>query len=369
MGSSPVSPTETAPLAVEVRPYASRMSEAMAGGGVYDRQSAYQMRGATSHAALVADAARRVRPSSERDEVVIVDFGCAQGRVSNVLIKDAIEEIRRHHREIPVCVYHNDLLVNDWSGLFERLRGDDSYLQVAGGPITPLVSAVSFYEPVTPRGIVDLGMSFASVQWLSASGPAGTGSALYFDQLEDEPRRSMAAQAHADWTTFLERRVDELAPGGRLVLDMMGVDDTGVAAGHDAWRLVRAIAEDLVAEGAIDAHRLDAYVFPVYERTIDEVQRPFAEEVGTRARLEHCAIADVANPAADRFEEDGDASAFARDFVGFFRAFSEPSLRAALAPRDGALDELYRRLEDRIRADATDFTFVVHALAAVISRA
>jgi hypothetical protein len=342
----------------------------MAGSGVYDRHSAYQMRGATSHAALVGEAARQVEPGSDRAEIVIVDYGCAQGRVSSVLIKDAIEEIRREHREIPVCVYHNDLLVNDWSGLFERLRGEDSYLDVAGGSITPLVSATSFFEPVTPRGIVDLGMSFAAIQWLSEPGPAGTGSALYFDQLEGEARRSMAAQAHTDWTRFLERRADELASGGRLVLDMMGRNDTGVAAGHDAWHLVRAIAEDLVAEGAIAAERLDAYVFPVYERTIDEVQRPFSEEdVGRRLRLEHIAIADVTNPASDRFERDGNADAFARDFAGFFRAFSEPSLRKAIAPEGDAIDELYRRLEDHIRADAANFAFVIHALSAVISRA
>jgi SAM dependent carboxyl methyltransferase len=355
--------------AVEQGVYRDRVSEAMAGGGVYDRHSAYQMRGATSHAELVADVARRVEPDADRAEIVIVDYGCAQGRVSNVLIKEAIEEIRREHRDVPVCVYHNDVLVNDWSGLFDRLRGEDSYLGVVGGPITPLVSATSFYGPVAPRGIVDLGMSFASVQWLSESGPAGTGSALYFDQLEGEERRSMAARAHADWTRFLERRADELAPGGRLVLDMMGIDDTGVAAGHDAWQLVRLVAEDMAEEGTIDAGRLDAYVFPVYERTIEEVQRPFDEELGRRLRLEQVAIADVANPASDRFEHDGDADAFARDFVGFFRAFSEPSLRDAIDPDGDAIDELYRRLEDRIRADANHFAFVIHALSAVISPA
>jgi gibberellin A4 carboxyl methyltransferase len=290
--------------------------------------------------------------------------------VSSVVIKAAIEEIRRQHAEVPICVYHNDLLVNDWSGLFERLRGGDSYLDVPGGSITPLVSATSFFEPVTPRGIVSLGLSFASVQWLSEPGPAGTGSALYFDQLDGTGRHSMAAQAHADWTRFLERRAHELAPGGRLVLDMMGCNDTGVAAGHDAWRLVRGIAEDMVADDQIDAERLDAYVFPVYERTIEEVRRPFVEEgVGRRLRLEHVAIADVTNPASDRFAQDGDADAFARDFVAFFRAFSEPSLRNAIAPEGDVIDELYRRLEEEIRADAAGFAFVIHALSAVISRA
>jgi hypothetical protein len=114
---------------------------------------------------------------------------------------------------------------------------------------------------------------------------------------------------------------------------------------------------------------LDAYVFPVYERTIEEVRRPFDEELGSRLHLEQVGIADVTNPARERFEQDGDARAFARDFVGFFRAFSEPSLRVALAPEGDAIDELYRRLEDQIRADASTFTFVIHSLAVVISRA
>jgi hypothetical protein len=33
---------------------------------------------------------------------------------------------------------------------------------------------------------------------------------------------------------------------------MMGVGDDGVAAGHDAWQLARAVAEELVDEGALD---------------------------------------------------------------------------------------------------------------------
>jgi hypothetical protein len=342
------------------------MSQAMTGEGDYDRHSAYQMRGAATHTELVASAAERIDPEPARGSVVFADYGCAQGRVSNALIRVAVEHTRAGHPDVPICVYHNDLLANDWATLFAHLREGTSYLGVAGGPITPLVSATSFYEPVTPRGVVDLGMSFAAVQWLAAPGPPGSGSALYFDQLEGRARAAMAAQAHADWTRFLERRADELAPGGRLVVDMMGVSEDG-AAGHDAWCHVRSIAEELVDEGALDADRLDAYVIPIYERTVEEVRRPFDEAIGQRLALEGLSIADTQNPASDRFRKEGDAAAFARDFVGFFRAFSEPSLREAIDPRGGTVDELYRRLEARLTAGADEFSFVIHLVTAVIA--
>jgi hypothetical protein len=340
----------------------------MEGGGVYEHHSDYQMRGGLLHADLIASAAGEIVPDERRGSVVLVDYGCAQGRVSNPLIRTAIERVRGTHPDVPVQVYHNDLLTNDWASLFDRLRSEDAYLSVAGGPITPLISATSFYEPVAPRGIVDLGLSFAAIQWLSAPGPRGCGSALYFDQLEDGPRAEMARQAHADWTGFLERRADELAPGGRLVLDMMGVSETGTAAGHQAWQLVRGICEEMQREGLLDAARLDDYLLPVYERSADEVRRPFGEAIGARLRLEHLALVPVPSPFTDRYRADGDAGALAAGFVGFFRAFSEPSLRDGLGLEDGAVEELYCRLATRIEAAAAGFVFDVHALTLVISR-
>jgi hypothetical protein len=311
--------------------------------------------------------AGEIDPDEARGSVVIVDYGCAQGRVSNTLIGLAGERVRRSWPEAPIYVYHNDLLSNDWEGLFERLRGGDSYLQIAGGPITPLVSATSFYEPVTPPHLVDLGISFAAAQWLASPGPAGSGTALYFDQLDGDARAEMAAQAHRDWTRFLELRADELAPGGRLIINMMAVPEGGSAAGHDLWREVRAICAELADEGEFDARRLDAYVVPVYERSTAEVSRPFDEEIGRRLRLESLELRAVANPIAERFRRDGDADAFGRDFTAFFRAWSEPSLEQALAPSGGGLDRLYRRLEVRLRETVADFRFEVHAATALIA--
>jgi hypothetical protein len=342
------------------------MSRAMAPGGVYDHHSDYQMRGALSEADLTGDIAGTIVPDPDRGSVVIVDYGCAQGRVTNALLHLAVERIRNNAGDVPIDVYHNDLLTNDWATLLERLSGDASYLRIPGGPITPLISATSFYRPVTPRHIVDLGISFAAAQWLAAPGPSGTGTALYFDQLEGAAAGEMTKQANADLTRFLELRADELAPGGRLIINMMGIPEGGIAAGHYLWEHVRAICEAMIDEGRLDKTRVDAYVLPVYERTAAEVRKPFAEAIGQRLILENLDIVPVPNPAKEQYRKDGDAKAFARDFTGFFRAWSEPSLQEALMP-GGGIDELYRRLESRLSDDADGFEFEVHAATALVA--
>jgi len=249
----------------------------MVSGGVYDHHSDYQLRGAISEIELVESLAAKLAVGEELDGAVIADYGCAQGRVTNLLIGHAIERIRADHLEAALTVLHNDLLSNDWTTFLKHLSASDSYLSIPGGPITPLISAISFYEPVAPPHIVDLGLSFAAAQWLASPGPADAGTALYFDQLDGAARERMADQAHADWTTFLRRRADELAAGGRLVINLMGVPDGGTAAGHDAWEMVRAICVELAGEGLLDPADLARYVIPIYERTEEEVRRPFAE--------------------------------------------------------------------------------------------
>jgi SAM dependent carboxyl methyltransferase len=72
----------------------------------------------------------------------------------------------------------------------------------------------------------------------------------------------MAAQADHDWTRFLERRADELAPGGQLVVNLMAVPDGGRAAGKDIWEMTRAISVEMADEGLIDGKRLEAVRHP-----------------------------------------------------------------------------------------------------------
>lgn len=344
------------------------MTQGMSAHGVYDRHSDYQMAGGVSHLGLVSAAAKRLAQEVSGDSFFIADYGSAQGRVSNPLIAAATQQIRQVQPDIPIFVCHNDVVTNDWKTLFDRLGAADSYPAMTAGTVVPMASATSFYEPVTPMGQVDLGLSFAAIQWLREPGLPGSGTALYYDQLEPDLRELLAHRAHSDWTRFLSLRADELAPGGVMVLDMMGVDSHGVAAGGRAWRHLSDIAAEMADDGRISSDLLEGYVFPVYERTMDELLRPFYEEVGDRLRLQHSELHAVPDPIGDRYAEDGDAARFAEDSVGFIKAFSEPSLVAALDPDGQAIGEMFELLQDRIEANPDDFEFKVHALTAVVAR-
>ena len=98
------------------------MPEPMASGGVYDHHSDYQMRGAMSQAELVESIAAGLAPAGDRGGLVIADYGCAQGRVTNMLIRRAVEKIRERHPDTPLSVFHNDLLSNDWATFLGHLR-------------------------------------------------------------------------------------------------------------------------------------------------------------------------------------------------------------------------------------------------------
>jgi hypothetical protein len=95
------------------------------------------------------------------------------------------------------------------------------------------------------------------------------------------------------------------------VLDMMGVSKAGTAARHQAWQLVRGICEEMQREGLLDGARLEDYLLPVYERSADEVRRPFGEAIGACLRLERLALVPVPSPFTERYRADGDAGALA----------------------------------------------------------
>jgi hypothetical protein len=72
-------------------------------------------------------------------------------------------------------------------------------------------------------------------------------------------------QAADDWITFLLARAADLAPGGRLVVQMVGTDPTIAppGAGVTGRKLMLAMAEgadELVAGGVLDRETVDRYV-------------------------------------------------------------------------------------------------------------
>jgi hypothetical protein len=56
-------------------------------------------------------------------------------------------------------------------------------------------------------------------------------------------------------------------------------------------------------------------------------------------------------PFLERFRQTGDARAYAAEYVGFLRAFSEPVLAAGLDADPATMDVLYNRAVERLVAE------------------
>src|SRR3546814_8004128 len=93
----------------------------MQGGGFYNRNSTLQAANLTSALPLLEDAARSIAVDGDRP-LVIVDYGCSQGRNSMAPMRAAIEALRvRTGEDRAVEVVHTDLPSNDFTSLFTTL--------------------------------------------------------------------------------------------------------------------------------------------------------------------------------------------------------------------------------------------------------
>jgi hypothetical protein len=90
-----------------------------------------------------------------------------------------------------------------------------------------------------------------------------------------------------------------------------------------------ATLEQMTSGGTLHADELARMLVPIYDRTLEELQAPFADpELGLEleeARLDH-----VADPIWEAYCAGGDPNALAEGYCGFVRAAFGPTLVAAM---------------------------------------
>jgi hypothetical protein len=305
--------------------------------------------------AAEAAALERARP------VTIADYGSSQGRNSLAPMRNAVQALRGRLGPGPaISVVHTDLPSNDFAALFTTLEADPrSYLRGAEG-VFAYAAGRSFYERLFPASQVTLGWSSIAVHWLSAV-PCPLGEHIFSPLGSAEERAAYAARAAQDWKRFLKHRLEELSPGGQLVVVGSGADDRGFSGAEGLMNLANGVLHEMVADGALRREEYERMSVPTYYRTRDEFLAPLQDPSAPATKrasdcfvLHECEEMDLADPLWEQYEQSGDVAAYAASASAFLRAFSEPSLFGAIASERSAenvttlADDFYARVREEI---------------------
>ncbi|HEX2507964.1 MAG TPA: hypothetical protein VHK23_06555 [Miltoncostaeaceae bacterium] len=331
----------------------------MEGGGYYAAHSDPQRGSAAPALPMLERAAAEAALPPPGAPLVVADMGAAQGRNELEPLSLAVRGLAaRRSPGTPISSSIPTLPGNDFGSLFALVEGDPgSYLREAGD-VYPYVAGRSFYGRLFPDDHLTLGWTAIAVHWLSGV-PAALPGTVYSEFATGGVAEAFRERARRDWLAFLSCRARELRPGGELVVVGGAAAPDGSSGAAPLLGTLSAEARAMVDAGELSAAELARMTVPTWNRTPDEFAEPFREGAVALELVEL-----EASQLPDRFlaalERDGDREAFAAAVTGFVRAFTEPSLLAALDPgRDPAErrrigDELYERVRARAAARPED---------------
>lgn len=320
----------------------------------YTASSRLQASGLPRGIELFSRAAQNVPLPEAPQPIGIADYGAATGYNSLLPIASAVGVLRGRARpDQPILVTHTDLPGNDFTALFTTVTEDpDSYLSTDPATFAAAVGR-SFYQQILPSESIALGWSSWATHWLSRV-PAPVADHIHVAYTaDDRTRRAYARQAALDWHDFVAFRGRELAPGGRLVVLTLGLDEAGQPGFGAVMQALLTGLRGLVAEGILGAHELDRMVIPTVGRSESDCVAPFAPSGRfERLSVEHVEVFNAEDLFWRRYLVDRDADRFGAAWAGFARAAIFPTLAAGLDggtedPRAGVFVE---RLESALAA-------------------
>jgi len=215
------------------------MATVMKGGNFYNQNSEVQRRGISHAESLIQNAvdqmlesllkpiittttttSQSISNSSFPKVLNVGDLGCSQGANSMAPVNQIIQQIRQHQMlsSIPICVYHEDQIFNDFNSLFEVLNQEDNYPQKFHNVFT-YVQGRSFYQRLFPPKTMNIIFSFMALHWMSTVPPVKKVSLFCgSNDFDAEDNAVWSKVGQNDFSTFLNHRHEELVTGGKLVL-------------------------------------------------------------------------------------------------------------------------------------------------------
>ncbi|MEQ8782746.1 MAG: hypothetical protein RIE06_24005 [Roseibium album] len=351
----------------------------MTGHGFYDGNSQTQWN-AIAAVLPTLDKAVAALPLPDNGVITLADYGCSEGRNSIAAMERALKTLLPR-TPLPVQTVHSDLPTNDFSTLFLNLRPSG---QSVFGTDRIFSSAVggSMYDQLRPACSVHLATTFNAIGFLSRRPvdempgyifPNGPSTERNNGYVSPEDRRAFANQAKQDVEAFLKARARELVPGGKLLVQVFGATDTACTS-DGIYDLLNDAVVAFVETGEISKDTYDRYYQPVYMRHLDELTEPVSDprfESSGLFTIDDARDYEITVPFVERYKEDGDIERFARDYVNFFRAFTEAVLLHALPSGPGSqdlVDRIYKRAVEILKADPARYPFRYVAVQMVLTR-
>eukprot|EP00262_Sarcandra_glabra_P016495 TRINITY_DN5400_c0_g1_i1.p1 TRINITY_DN5400_c0_g1~~TRINITY_DN5400_c0_g1_i1.p1 ORF type:complete len:372 (-),score=59.99 TRINITY_DN5400_c0_g1_i1:770-1885(-) len=335
----------------------------------YAINSAIQRRAISKAKPVVKDTIVDLYSTTFPKSLGIADLGCSSGPNTLLVISEIIDTIHETCTQLSrpspeFLVFLNDLPGNDFNttlkslpSFYEKLRcekGDEF------GPCFIAAVAGSFYGRLFPTTSLHFIHSSFSLHWLSQvpqgletemGTPLNKGN-IYMAKTSPPPVfKAYSDQFQRDFSTFLRARSEELIPGGRMVLTLIGRESPDPSSRDccDLWELLAQALNGMVALGLVDEAKVDSFDLPYYTPYSEELKAVIQKEGSFDLdRLEIIEVNgddnddDYENFVFDKFRRG-------RNVAKCIRSVVEPMLASHFG--DGLLDDLF----ERYRKNVTDY--------------
>jgi SAM dependent carboxyl methyltransferase len=324
----------------------------MEGGGSYNLHAKIPAGGGNLALPYLEKAAQSCALPPGSNAIVVADYGSSQGKNSLPPMRTAIRCLRtRVGNERSVMVVHVDQYSNDFNTLFDVLHRDPERYAADDPNVFPCAIGRSFYENIFPPEHVDLGWCSYAAVWLRRIPSVIPGHFMSLGCTGDV-RAAFDLQAAEDWRLFLSLRARELRAGGRLVVVLPGLSDTGGSGLEPVFNAANGVLAELVDDGAINDDERKRMVLGSYPRRRAQLLEPFrADDKFQSLSVEHCELFELPDAAWADYQVNGDIQALVSRHAAFFRAIFVPSLSSVInddGKRHNFADCLEQKLKKRL---------------------
>ncbi|WZH49384.1 S-adenosyl-L-methionine-dependent methyltransferase [Fusarium acuminatum] len=213
---------------------------------------------------------------SERDNLTVVDYGCAQGANSIEPMKKAISTLAEG---ATASLVFEDTPFNDFGSLAKTVAHHfadaDSKVFIA-----PSLVPRGFYQQVIPSSYADVGFSWSSLNYLEKTPTISLDATASPADFAVARHKALASAGHTDLIKLLKLRAKEIREGGYFITAIGGQKPEGeTTPSNPGAQVIQAGTMRMVGEGKLSIPELMQFaLFPSHERTPDEVRAALQDE-------------------------------------------------------------------------------------------